>query len=597
MLAALVQYYRRRAAEPGSDVPLYGYSTEKIAIELVLAADGSLVEAFDIRSDGKKRRDPRLLAVPRIGGPRTSGVRAYFLWDKTSYLLGADPKRRPDQVADHFQASRDLHHRLLDGVDDAGAGALLAFLDHWNPAEAPDRIPSWEELAGQNLVFSLDGEPGYLHLRPALAKIWAGEVARSQGDAPVGQCLITGETGPIQAIHPILKGVAGAQTSGAAIVSLNQESFRSYGGDQAISSPVGTFAAFAYTTALNELLRPGSDQRLILGDATTVFWAEKKCATEGLFAHLANPPLEGQKDDQRVLDPATTDRVRIALDHLRDGRPPHDALTDYDPDTRFFVLGLAAPALSRLAVRFWLDTTLGQILERIGSHYRALRIEKQHPGKTLPSEPDFPPLWLLLRQTALGGEGKNISPALNAALQRAVLTGGPYPDALLAAVLERMRAGHGDSEPVSYLRMALVKACLVRGHPDAEVLEKSLMTLNPDDPDPAYRLGRLFAALERAQQLALGHNINATIKDRYFGTASAAPRSVFPNLIRLAQHHLSKADNSGWLDKQIGDIADGIATFPAHLTLEDQGRFALGYYHQRNALWRKKTDDQPQSES
>ena len=596
MLAQLVEYYRRRAEDAPETTPLRGYSVEKIAFEIWLSPDGDLVAAPDLRVTEKKKLLPRLLAVPRSGGPRTSGVRAFFLSDKSSYLLGADPKLKPAQVAEHFAASRALHHRLLDGVDDAGGRALLAFLDRWDPARAPELIPGWDDLAGLNLVIRLVDDHRYLHQRPALRAVWEAEVARQEGESLVGQCLVTGETGPIARTHPMIKGVRGAQTSGAAIVSFTQDCFVSYGHDQGANAPVGGFAAFAYTTALNELLRPGSDQKLSLGDATVVFWADRQCEAEGVLGQMFNPPLDSAQDTgaegDRALDPEATDRLRRILHRLRDGQPVADTLADFDPEVRFFILGLAAPSESRLAVRFWRETTLGALLDHVGAHWRALRIEKRHPA-----EPDFPPPWLLMRQVALAGKDENIPPALGPAFLRAMLTGAPYPDALLAAVLERMRAGHGESEPVSYLRVALIKAWLVRHRPEQKDLEDSLMTLNPDRPEASYHLGRLFAALERAQQLALP-GINATIKDRYFGTASAAPRSVFPNLIRLAQHHLSKVETSGWLDRIIGEITGRIDDFPSHMPLADQGLFALGYYHQRNDLWRsKKTDDAPHTES
>lgn len=596
MLAQLVEYYRRRENEPESGVPLRGYSAEKIAFEIWLSSAGDLVTAVDLRITEKKTQVSRLLTVPRSGGPRTSGVRAFFLSDKTSYLLGADPRLKPDQVAEHFKASRDLHHRLLDGLDDNGARALLAFLDRWDPARAAERIKEWDELAGLNLVVRLDGDPLWLHQRPALRRVWDAEVARQDGESLVGQCLVTGETGPIVRTHPMIKGVKDAQTSGAAIVSFTQECFVSYGHQQGANAPIGSFATFAYTTALNDLLRSGSRQRLTLGDATAVFWAERKCEAEGFLGQLFNPPLETAKDAKAegdsVLDPVATDRLRLILRMLRDGRPVGDALADFDPRVRFFILGLAAPGKSRLAVRFWRETTLGPLLDQVGAHWRALRIERRYPA-----EPEFPPPWLLMRQIAVAGKDENISPALSAAFQRALLEGAPYPDALLAAVLQRMRAGHGETDPVSYLRVALIKAWLVRHRPDQAELENSLMTLNPDRPEAAYHLGRLFAALERAQQLALP-TINATIKDRCFGTASAAPRSVFPNLIRLAQHHLSKVEASGWLDRIIGEITARIDDFPSHMPLADQGLFALGYYHQRNDLWRsKKTDDATKTES
>ncbi len=585
ILNALYGYYRRRAAAPDSDIPRLGFSVENIDAALVLDADGRVLRIVPLGSQKGKRRERRRLLVPREEGKRTSGIKAYFLWDKTDYLLGAtrDAKGKDCPTPKHFAASRALHDGLLAGCTDPGAQAVLRFFAAWDPAAAL-ALDCWPDIAGANLVFQLDGVPGCLCERPALAELWLNHIA-ADADAVTGQCLVTGERAVLAKLHPEIRGVSGAQTSGALLVSFNAESFCSYGrhkDDSGFNAPIGRHVAFGYAAALNELLRPDRRRRVQLGDATTVFWAERDSPGEDVFAFIlaapAAAPAEGAIDEQ------VTARVERALAALAEGRRPVDAVADLDPEVRFSVLGLAAPSGARLTVRFWHDGTIGEVLDRVGQHCRDLDLETRFDH-----ERRQPPLWLLLRQTAARGDADTIPPRLAADVTRAVLTGADYPRTLLTALLERIRTEHGDrADPLNHARVALLKACLVRRfrHAGRQPMEVKV-SLNREETNVAYRLGRLFAVLEKAQQDALGRDIGATIRDRYFGTASSAPRAAFPPLLRLAQHHIAKAEYGWRSDRLIAEIVDGIGRFPAHLTIEEQGLFAIGYYHQRNMLWRK----------
>lgn len=371
-------------------------------------------------------------------------------------------------------------------------------------------------------------------------------------------------------MHPAVKGVSGAQSSGASIVSFNRDAFKSFGKHQGANAPVSERTAFAYTTVLNTLLVHGSRQRIQIGDTTTVFWAEaadpeQSEAAEDLFAMLAEPPTDEQE----------TAEVRDKLQAIADGQPLAQAIPDVREDTRFYVLGLA-PNAARLSIRFWYAATIGALAERIVQHWRDLQLE---PAPwTSP-----PPVWRLLYETAPQRKTDNIPPTLGGALMRAILTGAPYPRSLLAAVVARMRA----DKDVNGTRAAICKAVMARNHRLGFEKETAPVSLNPEERNRAYRLGRLFAVYEGLQRSALGR-VNATIKDRYFGAASATPASVFPLLERNSAHHLSSLRKSGkgglahWFDTEVDAILSGVDTaFPRSFGIEDQGRFALGYHHQR----------------
>lgn len=570
ILSSLVELYDRLAADPEGGVPLLGWSRRPVPVALVLDRDGTAVQLVDQREDTeKKKKVSPSCAVPDHGLPRTSGAkeRPYFLCDQSAFLLGTGAK---GPALDYFANARALHEKLLAGCADPYAMAILAFFRKWDPAEAAALATSsrlnWEkDVAGLNLAFKLKGEPGFAHDQPALRRLWDAEFA-ARAEAATGQCLVSGEFGPIASTHAGIK-LPGTTGGGAPVVSFNANAFESYGHNSGMNAPVGERSAFAYVTALNELLRPERRRRVSLGETFVVFWADRKCEAE---TEIAGMFWAEDADGQSQLS--------LALGEIRDGKATKDALGGMDPDTRFFVLGLGVPGGSRTSVRFWYITTLGKLLDNAAAHQRALKIEKRFPDK----DPDCPGAFQLLRATLPSvGEAKIPEP-LTAGFLRAIITGSPYPSGLLARVLTRIHTDHGEYDPVSYLRVALVKACLCRGD---EKKEQSLMSLDPDELDPGYRLGRLFAVLERAQQIALP-DINATIKDKYFGAASTTPRSVFPVLLRLAQHHL-RVDACRWLEGRIEQIVDPLAAataWPAHLSLDQQGLFALGYYHQRTDL-------------
>lgn len=601
ILTALNQYYQRLAARPDATtglpkVPPYGFSEEKIGWVLVLSKEGKLVDVVPNYTNEKKPQ-PKLISVPQSFKRPGVTPKAFFLWDKSSYVLGVEAnkdkqsaKETPWLAADKtFLAFKTLHLEKLRDIDDVGLQALVKFLQNWQP-EQFNQAPCKPEMLDANLVFRLDGEMAYLHQREAAQKLWAGMIEPDK-NATLAQCLVTSETAAIARLHPAIKGVYGGQSSGGSIVSFNAESYTSYGKEQGENAPVSEAAAFGYTTALNYLLRRENNQCVSIGDTSTVFWAVaddpgQAEQAEKTFSWMVNMPAD---------DGEETAKLKPVLDAISQGKPLSEINPDLDPTTRFYVLGLA-PNASRLSIRYWLDTNFGELAAHVAKHWQDLQLQPPAWGIKPPS------VWSLLIQTTprrKNKEGKfekskseDIPKQLAGELMRSILTGQVYPKSLLAKLVGRIRSD-GD---IGRLRVALIKAVLQRNGRIFGNTEELPMALNRDEPDIAYRLGRLFAVLEIAQRAALG-NLNASIRDRYYSGASTTPNSIFPMLMKNYKNHHSdlrkgkKAEwvkdapkTAGWLEKEIGQITsnfDSSSPFPRTMNLEQQGRFVIGYYHQR----------------
>jgi CRISPR-associated protein Csd1 len=571
ILQELYAYYNRMRETPDSGIALPGFSPQKISFALVIDAKGKLIDVQDLRDTSGKKPRPISRMVPEAV-IRASGIVSNFLWDNTGYVLGLDEKGNPERTQLTFEAFKARQHEIGDAVDDPGMTAVLGFLDSWNPGKRSTDVVC-DDVIGSNLVFRLTGEHRFVHERPAIVKAWLWNHVQAS-DATKAICLVTGKETVISALHAKIKGVRDAQTSGAALVSFNLDAFRSYGKEQNFNAPIGEEAAFAYTTALNHLLRSESRQRLHVGDATTVFWTERASPLEDFLGNMLDPRADA------AVESADAKNVSDYLVAIRDGKKPEMI---EDDTMRFFILGLS-PNASRVAVRFWHSDTVEAVNRHIGRHFSDISLVKQYDRDS-----EFPSLWQLLISTATLGKSENINPTLAGPVMRSILEGFPYPASLLSTVLERIRVDHD----ISYYRAALIKGVLKRNFKNEEVT----MALYEGATSVAYRLGRLFAVLEKAQEEAVP-GANATIKDRFFGSASSTPSVVFPQLIRLSQHHLAKLGEGAKIHKEqlIQSILDGIdATkgFPAHLRLEDQGLFALGYYHQRKSFFTKKGEKQP----
>ncbi|MCB2170963.1 MAG: type I-C CRISPR-associated protein Cas8c/Csd1 [Deltaproteobacteria bacterium] len=579
ILQALNQYYERLLDDDSIDIAPPGFGEAKISFELLLSPQGELKQVQDLRHGEKKPQSVALL-VPKPLDRSGTGVNPNFLWDNTGYVLGVDNKDNPERSLKMFAAFKALAHELGDGLDDQGMRAVLAFLDAWQPEKAAEVISGffdWEEFCGANVVFRLELTKGYVHDSPAVQHAWLDHW-QDQEDLPRGQCLISGDEQPIVSTHPQIKGVMGAQPSGATLVSFNEPAFESYGKKQNLNSPIGALAAFAYTTALNRLLDRAGGRTVQIGDAATVFWSKKATTLEDNMSALFEGGFD-LGDDAQAEDLEHNQQLKAFLESLRLGTPADSP----DAAVPFYILGLS-PNSSRLSVRFWHVSNVGQMEKRLGGHLRDIDMVRIYN-----SDPKDPPLWMLLKETANQRKTKNVAPQLAGEMTRAVLIGGAYPQSILSAVIGRIRA----DQTVNYLRAALIKAVLNRRRRLNPALQSNpqlmevTVSLDQSCTDIAYLSGRLFAVLENMQTTAI-NNANATIRQRYLSSASSAPKATFPQLMRLSQAHFKKIGGeqpklAGWFDKQVREIVDMIDStgWPATLNLEQQGQFFLGYYHQK----------------
>jgi CRISPR-associated protein Csd1 len=582
ILASLAKAYERI-----KDMPPFGYSAEKIGFLISLNEDGSVANVTDLRSGEGKKKSPRMMQVPQPV-KRTVGIASNFLWDKTSYVLGVtaenfdelDEKKRQkriERLTDEHAAFARRHLDALAGSDDPGLNALRLFLQSWRPEQFAE--PLWPaDMKDQNVVFVLESDRRsdvYLHDRPAAQALW--EKLNPSGESANAVCLITGEEAPVARLHPAIKGVWGAQTSGASIVAFNQESFTSYGHEQGENAPVSEAAVFRYTTALNAFLARDSRNRIQIGDASTVFWADASNAataekTEDTFVAMF----------EEVNEEIETRKVGDILERIRKGQPLKEVAPELSQGVRFHVLGLA-PNAARLSIRFWFDNNFGVLVRNYQRFVADMRIEP-------PPRESNPPLWRYLIETAVLGKRENVPPNLAGEWMRSILTGAAYPQTLLSTVLMRIRA---DGE-VNALRVAILKALVIRNFRNEK---EAPVSLDPENRNKGYLLGRLFAAYEHAQTAALGTKVNATIKDKFYGAASAQPRKVFALLEKGSANHLSKVGKQApgfrvVLERTIGGIMEqmspGEEPFPASLSAQEQALFGLGYYHQRNEFFKPK---------
>jgi CRISPR-associated protein Csd1 len=454
------------------------------------------------------------------------------------------------------------------------AKALCAFLQYWKPDQFIES--SWPEgIKDQNIIFALESDRRqniYLHDRPALKAIWA-DLASPRG-ASDAICLLTGSSASVARLHPAIKGVWGAQVAGASIVSFNLDAFTSYGHEQGDNAPVSEAATFKYTTALNTFLSKDSKNRIQIGDASTVFWAD---ASDATVAEVAQSTFGAMFAVNEAIE---TSKVRDILTRIRNGQPLREFAPELADGVRFHVLGLA-PNAARLSIRFWFENDFG-VLAR--NYQRFVGEMEVIP----PPRDQHPALWKYLAETAVLGKRENVPPNLAGEWMRSILIGTQFPLTLLSTVLMRIRA----DKDINVLRAAILKALLIRNFK-----MEAHVALDTDNTNKGYLLGRLFAAYEQTQSAALGPKVNATIKDKYYGSASAQPRKVFALLEKGSAHHLSKVSKQarGYrviLEKTIGGIMEQMSPadepFPASLSAQEQALFGLGYYHQRNEFFKTR---------
>ena len=577
ILQALAAYYQRIAREGKTRIVPEGFQKQEIPFLIILNRQGEFVGLQDTRQGEGKRKVARAFEVPKAV-KKSVNIAANLLWGNPAYVLGC-PKpgeRRDTQKLlarakeQHACFTARICETFPDLIMDEGIAAVVRFLERRDFSLVLSH-PLWPEIEKKsgNITFQLEEDTVLVCQR----EVVIDAITNAKEENGEWQtCLVSGELDQPVRLHTAIKGVWGAQPSGANIVSFNLPAFTSYGKEQGYNAPVGKKAEFAYTTALNTLLARGSRQRIQVGDATTVFWAAEAHQMEEWFADFFGRTGEAEPDSESI---------RALYAAPRTGAPPLD-----DDLTPFYVLGLA-PNAARIAVRFWYARTVGEVAKHIRQHFDDCAIVHG------PNQTEYLSLFRLLVSTAIQGKAKNIQPNLAGEVMKTILAGTPYPQTLLASATRRIRA----EQEVTYPRVALIKAVLARDARFYRRNEKEVgMSLDQSSTNPGYLLGRLFAVLERAQENA-NPGINATIRDRFYGAASSTPAAVFPHLLKLKNHHISKLENRGLainLEKKISEIMAGLNDFSPHLSLPDQGRFAVGYYHQRQAFFTRKDNNEPQ---
>lgn len=576
ILQALTRHYEDLLSR--GEIAAPGWAPAKISYALCLDADGRLTQIVPTMEEATKGNrtflQPQRMTLP-APVKRASNIDSNFLWDNASYLLGVDQKGKPERSLACFRSAAELHRAILNGVDSPAARAILAFFDTWQPqraAEHPALSGQMDETtAGVNLLFRVDGR--YPQEDAAIREAWQRYQDNGEGGVKM-QCLVTGREDVIAAVHPSVKGVKDAQSSGAALVSFNAPAFCSYGHEQNYNAPVGKHAAFAYTAALNHLLAD-RDTVQHVGDTTIVCWAE---GAESIYQTFGVAALFGGEV------PGLSDNdLRAALKRLAEGMPCDDL--GVDPDRPFYILGLA-PNAARLSVRFFLRDSFGALMKNVNAHYARLEIAG--------AKYSILPLWALLNATVRDSKKQVPSPVVSGATVRAVFSGTPYPVSLMEAVLLRIRAERN----VTWERAAILKAYLAknyeRGSDHSMFSEVTSVQLNEDCNYMPYLLGRLFRVMEEIQLASMGWSVNRSIRDSYFNSAASTPRSVFGKLFSLSNYHLKKLmrDKPG-LGKKLGDLESDLAARlttppPARFTQEETICFYLGYYHQCNGKKEEK---------
>jgi len=617
ILQSLFNYYQILLKDDSLGIATPGYSAANVSFALNLSPAGELLDIFPFTTkffDGKKERERnyRRMVVPEQV-KRTVGISANFMCDNSAYVLGVSGKEAKDlnYAEKRFSVFRLLNAEILAKANSAVARAVIAFLERHEPQTAlqhPVIARHLEALLkGGNLIFQVNGENALDD--PEIRRAW--EEYKLGQDAVQMQCLVTGEVEPIARLHPSIQGVRAANPTGASLVGFNERAYESYNRikGQGLNSPVSQRVASGYGVALNYLLsNQNPNRKIYLGDTTVVYWAESENkGYASAFAALINPEfLEAESAEDQIARKKAEKKMGETAEKVQKGQALDVAKLreGLDESTRFYVLGLASNA-ARLAVRFYLTEPFGVFAERIMQHYDDLKIEKEFANQA-----DYLSPYRILAEcvspkvTRRDDEVKQSWSLLGGALMRAVLMGLAYPEGLHAAMLNRIRHDSDDekrSVKINYIRAAYIKAHLIRKyrHQDQNPYQEALqMSLNESFTHPAYVLGRLFAVLEKTQREAIGQNMNATIKDRYFTSASATPASVFPILLRLAHHWTAKAEYGGISDRRIQDLLGLLDAkpFPSRLTLDEQGVFVLGYYHQRAGFYSKNGEKAEETE-
>ncbi len=597
LIKALCDYYDV-LAEKGLVVP-EGYSAVPIKYKIVLTPEGKIDKIIScqkteiqVRENGKEKEK---LVPERMYFPKRTekpGIDANIAEHRPLYLFGLNlekegltPTDRTGKAQKSHAAFVETNLKFIEEMDTPLVNAYRKFLLNWKPEEQTENqelLRLQKDYAKSGYVFCLTGRPGhYLQDEPVFAKKWNMYYEKQKAeakDAYLAQCAVSGEEKPLARIHSKIKGVYGGLATGSVLIGYNNPSENSYGNEQSYNSGISEEMMKKYTEALNYLLASQKHKHM-LEDMTMVFWAmdtEDKC--EDLFSQL----LFGESDTLNAEQ--TEEMLKKMMEDAREGKITAkrlENLSTVDPSVDFYMLGLK-PNSSRLSVKFIIRKKYADVLWNIARFQQEIQVvQEQKPV----------PLWMIEKEL-ISPKSKNdkVNPALMAGLLNAVVYGGKYPVALFENTLRRIRIDRN----INRIRCGIVKAYLNRNDKKEEIT----VGLNEENKSPAYLCGRLFAVLEQLQKDAAGTELNRTIKDAYFASASVKPALIFPKLIRLSQNHLKKIKNANYRYKyneriqKIIELLDG--KFPEMLRRTEQGEFFVGYYQQIPELFKKSEKKEEQ---
>ena len=512
----------------------------------------------------------------------------FLLWDNIGFVLREpkeikDDEKKQKEANEYAENQNNAFIKKIESLPeeekkDRGVAAVLKFYTS-NKANGFDKVRSseyWDECkkVKGDFSFILNGETDLVARSPAVTahqeklSMQNNDVEDSDGESVFETCLITGEKSLIARLHTSTP-VLGAKTNAKIVGFQKNSGYDSFGKEQSYNAPVSVKAMNAYTKALKYLIK-SKDNHFRLGEDTIVFWAEKENKEydfEGVFSVFFSKDFDSDDPDKSVKE------VKNLFAAIYTGKLERI-------DSNFYVLCLS-PNAARISVRFWETGKVKDFANRIRQHFVDFDIVRA------PQDSEYLNLYQILSATALEYKMDNVAPNLIGSVVQSILKGTPYPVSLLQQCVRRIRA----EQKVNHPRAAILKAYINRYNRFHSINEEVTVALDRNCKNKGYLIGRLFAVLEKIQQ-DVHPNLNATITDRYYGAASTNPVTVFPQLLKLNQHHLSNYGNEKQglkivREKELGEIINVLDAFPAHLTLEEQARFAIGYYHEKQSFFEK----------
>jgi CRISPR-associated protein Csd1 len=567
MIASLIEYYDRLLAVGDERVAPEGKSWQSVGYAVVLELDGTLFEIEDRRQEvypaatkanpnPKSYRANRKMILPGLGG-RTSGISANLLWDKAEYLF-AYSGGRPGEA---FTAFREKHLALEKEISASEFSAVCRFVEKWKPGSLKKQQKDLIDRCGMcSGIFQIRGQQHYVHELPEVEVYLQRERAAAEADnRPLVQSSVSGKWVKPTLKHQLqVKGVKGANTKGAALISYNFRATESYEMEHAGHAPMSESESFKMHSALNVLT---STQRVYIDDTTLLYWTDAPPAKASLAEQLLGFAL-GKKAEDDSLKAQLNSALRAIA---KGGMPASD-----ESGTRFWLLGLKG-AKGRISVRFFHQSTFGELYERIREHFSALKTERMYE-----LEPEFPNIWDLLKATVRKGKnGQKADPIASGMaddLARAIFEGTDYPQSIYAAVLRRVQV----EGKVGYLRAAIINAVLKKNYK---------MSNDQIETAASFWLGKLLALHINVQARATGNTTS-----NIFGAAVATPATVFPRLARMSHVYLDKLRRDGseglayTFERQIAELRSQIGEYPIRLTLREQGLFDAGYYRQLHTM-------------